>query len=193
MITEPRLADHNAIATLMTGWIYRDISDWHSLAGLFHDDGEIEITWYEGNYKGFIEGSKKMGDSALKTNHLVTSPIITFNGDRALVETKAMISADNLELNLGSTTHNRFFDYVEKRGGVWGIVKRQSIYDMSWFTFPTGFKDINADSVAQHPREYASLAYLLAESGFPVARTFATRGSDAERNIRRAGQDWLNS
>lgn len=33
---------------------------------------------------------------------------LTFNGDRALVQTNAMVMAENVALDLGSTTHNRF-------------------------------------------------------------------------------------
>jgi hypothetical protein len=175
----------------MTGWIHRDLGEWDKLQDLFHPDGEIEVTWFEGKASDFIEGSRRMGGSALKTKHLVGTPVVTFHGDRALVETNAVIVADNAALNLGCAVHNRFFDKVERREGVWKLVKRQSIYDMGSFTFPGGIVEIEQQVVAKYPREYAALAYLLEKSGFPVSRVFATRGSEIEKSMKAEARQWL--
>lgn len=190
---DTRIEDRLAIADLMTGWMHRDLGEWDQLRGLFHSDGTIEITWFDGPAGEFVDASQKMGASDFRTKHLITSPVITFNGDRALVETNAMIVGENTGLNLGCNAHNRFWDRVEKRDGVWGIVRRQSVYDNSSFTFPTGIVDIDPDTVARYPREYAALAYLLDKSGFPVARVFPTKGSDLERGMKADGRAWLNS
>ena len=80
------LEDHQAISDLMTGWMYRDLAQWDQLAGLFHPDGTIEVTWFEGPATDFIEGSQRMGQSDLRTKHFVGQPIIRFNGSRAIVE-----------------------------------------------------------------------------------------------------------
>lgn len=91
-----------------------------------------------------------------------------------------MIIADNVTLNLGCIGHNRFYDMAEKRDGVWKLRHRQSIYDMSSFTFPLGIVEIDQTTVAKYPQEYAALGYLLEKSGFPVQRVFTTRGSVLE-------------
>lgn len=185
------LQDRQDISDLMTGWIYRDLADWEKLAGLFHPDGTIEVTWFEGLAKDFIEGLVKMGKSDLHTKHLVGHPTIRFNGPKAIVETNAMIIAENVVLNLGCVAHNRFYDLVEKREGAWRIVRRQSIYDTGYFTFPLGIVEIDQKAVGKSPREYAALAYLLEESGFPVRRAFATKGSELEKKMKEEGQAWL--
>ncbi|MNH47554.1 hypothetical protein D3C79_1108500 [compost metagenome] len=51
--------------------------------------------------------------------------------------------------------------------------------------------EIDRNVVAKYPREYATLAYLLEKSGFPLGRVFATRGSELESNMKAAGQRWL--
>lgn len=71
------------------------------------------------------------------------------------------------------------------------LVRRQSIYDMGTFTFPLGLVEIDPAVVAKYPLEYATLAYLLEQSGFPLQRVFATRGSELEQNIKRDAQQWL--
>jgi hypothetical protein len=133
----------------------------------------------------------RMGASDLRTKHLITSPVVAFNGCKAVVETNVVIIGENLKLGLGCAGHSRFYDLIEKRGGVWKIVKRQCIYDMGSFTFPIGIVDIDKAIVARCPSAYAPLAYLLEKSGFPVCRVFATKGSDLEVQMKKGGQAWL--
>lgn len=185
------LQDRQDIADLMTGWIHRDLAEWDQLLELFHADGIIEVTWFEGLFSEFVKGSQKMGNSGFSTKHMIGSPIITFNGDRAIAETNAIIIGENASLGLGCNGHNRFYDLIEKRDGVWRIVKRQSVYDMGNFTFPVGVVDIDPATVAKYPREYAALAYLLEKSGFPVKRVFATKFSQQEHEMKAKGQQWL--
>lgn len=188
---ETRVEDRLQITDLITGWMRRDLGQWDELRDLFHADGVIEITWYEGPFNEFVDRSMEMGASDFRTKHLIGTPVVTFNGDRAIVETNAMIVGDNVKLNLGCETHNRFYDLVEKRDGVWKIVKRQSVYDMGSFIFPCGLVEIEADVAARYPREYAALAYVLEKSGFPVDRVFATRGSELEHKMKSDGRNWL--
>ncbi|QEY72037.1 nuclear transport factor 2 family protein [Pseudomonas denitrificans (nom. rej.)] len=187
------LEDRQQITDLMTGWIHRDLSQWDRLAGLFHPDGIIEVTWFEGPFTQFIEGSRRMGASDLRTKHLIGTPVVEFNGNRAIVETNAVIVAENVRLDLGCSVHNRFYDLAEKRDGQWKLLKRQSIYDMGGFTFPCGPKEIDGEVLQRYPREYAPLAYLLEKSGFPLSRVFATRGSELEQAMRQAAQTWLTA
>ncbi len=185
------LEDRLNIADLMTAWMHRDLAQWDSLRGLFHPDGIIEVTWFEGQFSQFVDASMRMGTSDLRTKHLIGAPVVIFQGNKALVETNAIIVGENVRLGLGCHAHNRFYDLVEKRDGVWKILKRQSIYDMASFAFSRGVFELDADLLQRYPREYAPLAYLLEGCGFPVRRVFATKGSDLERSMKAAGQDWL--
>ncbi len=185
------LEDRLSIADLMTGWIHRDLAEWDKLRELFHPDGTIEVTWFEGLARDFVDGSMRMGKSDIRTKHFVASPVVAFNGSKAIVETNAVIVGENASLNLGCSAHNRFYDQVEKRNDAWKILKRQSIYDFGYFNFPQGIVEIDQSIVRKYPREYAPLAYLLEKSGFPVKRVFATKGSDLERTMKANGQAWL--
>ncbi len=51
--------------------------------------------------------------------------------------------------------------------------------------------EIDPAVVAKYPREYATLAYLLEKSGFPLQRVFATRGSELEQKIKHDAKQWL--
>ncbi len=189
------IEDRLQITDLITGWIHRDLGQWEALRQLFHPDGTIEVTWFEGLASDFVEGSMRMGASDARTKHLIGTPIVTFNpaATKAIVETNAVIIGENVKLNVGCEGHNRFYDLAEKRHGVWKLLRRQSIYDMATFTFPMGLVEIDRTVVAKYPREYAALAYMLEKSGFPVKRVFATRGSELEREMRSAGEAWLGA
>jgi hypothetical protein len=65
------IADRLNIADLMTGWIHRDLGEWDSLRKLFHPDGIIEITWFEGKFTDFVDASVRMGASDLRTKHVI--------------------------------------------------------------------------------------------------------------------------
>jgi SnoaL-like domain len=187
------LQDRLAIADLMTGWMHRDLAEWDQLRALFHADGVIEITWFEGKFSDFVDGSMRMNASDIRTKHLIAAPVVIFHNDKAVAETNAMIIAENTKLRVGCSMHCRFYDEIERRAGAWKIVKRQVVYDMGSFTFPFGIVDLDAETIQKYPSEYAALAYLLDKSGFPVHRVFATKGSALEETMKDAGQAWLRS
>lgn len=188
-----QLQDRQQLNDLVNGWMHRDLGEREQLRNLFHPDGTIEITWFEGLASDFVEGSMRMGASDLRTKHLIASPTVTFNdaGNKAILETNAIIIAENVKLNIGCECHNRFYDLAEKREGVWKLFHRQSIYDIGTFTFPLGPVEIDRNIALKYPREYAALAYLLECSGFPLGRVFATRGSELETAMKAEGQRWL--
>lgn len=187
--------DRQQLNDLINGWMHRDLGEWAQLRDLFHPDGTIEITWFEGLGSDFVEGSMRMGASDLRTKHLIATPAVTFNatGNKAILETNAIIIAENVKLNIGCECHNRFYDLAEKRDGVWRLFHRQSVYDMGTFTFPMGPVAIDQSIVAKYPREYAVLAYLLEQSGFPLGRIFATRGSELEAAMKAEAKCWLTA
>lgn len=186
-----RTDDKVAIGELINGWIYRDTAQWDKLAALFAPDATIEVTWFEGLAHDFIEASRVMGTSSLSSKHVIGSPIVTFNGDRAVSETNAMIVGMNESIRLGATVHSRFYDYLEKQNGEWKICKRQVIYDCGSFDFPAGIIPVDQQVVSLFPLAYAPLGYLLHSGGYPVKRLFATRNSPQEAEIRRGGEAWL--
>jgi len=185
------LEDRQSIADLMIGWIHRDLAEWDKLRALFHPDGTIEISWFEGLASDFVDGSMRMGQSDVRTKHFISAPLVTFKGNKAIAETNAVVIAENAHLDLGVSAHARFYDQIEKREGIWKIAKRQGIYDFAYFNFPQGVVEIDRELLKKYPREYAALGYALEKSGFPVKRVFATKGSDLEKTMKANGQAWL--
>src|SRR5260370_17384947 len=104
------LEDRQSIADLMTGWIHRDLAEWDKLRALFHPDGTIEISWFEGLANDFVEGSMRMGQSDVRTKHFVAAPLVTFNGNKAIADTNAVVIGANLLLHLGVIPHAPSYD-----------------------------------------------------------------------------------
>jgi hypothetical protein len=185
------LADRLDIADLMTGWIHRDNGEWDQLRELFDPEATIEITWFKGKATDFVNGSMKMGTSDFRTKHLIALPVVTFHGTKAITETNAIVVGFNTALGLGCEAHCRFYDHIEKRDGAWKILERHAIYDMASFTFPYGIVELDTSAIQKYPVEYAPLAYLLQQSGFPVTSIYPTKGSDLEKTIKAEGKTWL--
>ncbi|SQA97150.1 Uncharacterised protein [Cedecea neteri] len=162
------LQDRLAINDLINGWMHRDLAQWDRLSALFHPEGTIEVTWFEGLASEFIQGSMRMGKSDISTKHLIGTPVVSFNStqDKAISETNAMIIGQNHRLEMGATCHNRFYDMLEKRQGIWRILRRQVVYDFGSFDFPFGPVDIDKEAAKRYPAAYAPLAYLLEKIRF---------------------------
>ncbi|MBB5916171.1 hypothetical protein BJY24_005083 [Nocardia transvalensis] len=194
-MSDNRIGDRLAIGDLMTGWIHRDRERWEELAGLFHEDATLRILWFSGSARDFVDRSRRMGHGPLRSKHFIGPPAIRFAGERAFVETNAILLAELTDTGIGATVHNRFLDRVSRRDGVWRIDHRDSVYDMGGFTYPfgvAGAPDIDSTSLSdRHPREYAALAYLLEAAGHPVTGTYPTRFGAQEAAILEAGNAWL--
>jgi len=177
----------------MNGWIYRDTARWDALRDLFHPDGVIEIGWFKGSALDFIDASIKMSEkSVIHSKHFMGAPVLQIEGNRAVAETNAILTAVNNEIKIGFTAHTRFFDLLEKREGRWKIAKRNNIYDMSFFSFPMGPVPIDQEKAARHPWEYAALAYVIEASGHSVTGVHPTRHSELETALRLAGAQWTH-
>ncbi len=112
--------------------MHLDLGEWEQLCDLFHPDGTIEITRFEGLASDFVAGSMRMGKSDLRTKHLIAAPAITFSasGSKPILETNAMIIAENVKLNIGCECHNRFYDMAENAtaSGDWYVAKVFTIW-----------------------------------------------------------------
>ena len=62
--------DEHQIASLLIRWGHaRDSDDWETLAGCFHDDATIHISWIAGPVKDFITRSRAMATARKASDH----------------------------------------------------------------------------------------------------------------------------
>jgi hypothetical protein len=193
--------DEHQIASLLIRWGHaRDSDDWETLAGCFHDDATIHISWISGPAKEFVARSRAMAAARKPGGHIkhvISGPWIRINRDRAFSRCHANLyirtNLDGHEFDLQSWL--RFFDLLERRENVWRIVKRTAVYEKDRMepVDPRGFpKDFFADlDLSVFPASAKFLCYWLQRIGCSPSPGIISVYSDEERALREEGERWL--
>src|SRR5687768_11981219 len=117
------IEDQQACADVIVAWgLHRDQRRWPELLATFHPDGEIAVSWFRGPFKEFVEHCKRGGPS----KHLIMPTLVAVNSDRATAETSIVIKVRQAieGLAVDMTSHARFLDRLERRGGAWRLSER---------------------------------------------------------------------
>jgi hypothetical protein len=125
-------ADRLAIRDLIENWaLWRDARQWDRFRTLWHKDGQMWATWFQGSYEEFIRVSQEGYDRGVRIMHMLGGMTIDIKGTRAIAQTKMTISqraeVDGVLCDVVCT--GRFYDFLEKRRGRWGIVLRRLAYE----------------------------------------------------------------
>ena len=126
------LGDRLAIRELVESWaVWRDAGDWERFRTVWFDDGRMMATWTQGTADEFIAMSKAGWAKGVSILHFLGGQSVDVAGDRAISQTKMTISqraeVDGVEVDVVCT--GRFYDFLERREGRWGLVLRQPIYE----------------------------------------------------------------
>jgi hypothetical protein len=197
MSVEPELVDRLIIRELIENWvIWRDSGDWDRFATVWHDDGRMSATWFQGSASEFIQLSREGWNKGVNILHFLGGTSIDLAADRATAQTKMTISqrgsVHGVECDIVCT--GRFFDFLEKRAGKWGLVIRQPIYEKDRLDplDPSAELKLDPAKLAQFPVGYRHLAYVQEEIGFRVKRDMpGLKGAEVEALYTR-GRDWLS-
>ena len=125
-------SDRLEIRELVESWaVWRDAGDWERFRTLWFDDGRMMATWTQGTADEFIAMSKAGWEKGVNILHFLGGQSVDVAGDRAVSQTKMTISqraaVDGVEVDVVCT--GRFYDFLERREGRWGLVLRQPIYE----------------------------------------------------------------
>ncbi len=130
-----RIVDEYEMARVRRVWAFsRDHSDWDTLETCFHPEATVVVSWYEGSAKGFIERSKEAAKHRKpeeRSAHSLGNFRAAARRNRGVLETDVQIlNRDYLDGHLfDCTCYGRFYDFMEKRDGVWRIARWTCIYD----------------------------------------------------------------
>src|SRR5690242_14871450 len=130
--TEAEIEDDRQIRELLQNWaIWRDAGDWERFRTIWHPDGRMMATWTQGTGEEFIEISKQAWAKGVNILHFLGGISVDLAGSRAISQTKMTISqrAEVEGVLCDVLCTGRFYDFLEKRQGRWGIVLRQPIYE----------------------------------------------------------------
>ncbi len=188
--------DQVAIRELLQNWvIWRDAGDWDRFRSVWHEDGWMMATWFQGPASEFIRVSQEGWIKGVSILHFLGGMSVDISGDRAISQTKMTIS--QRALVHGSLCDvvctGRFYDFLEKRGGRWGIVVRQPIYEKDRLdpVTPGSMLPLENAKLGALPEGYRHLAYIQEEIGYTVKRDMpGLKGREVEALYRR-GADWL--
>ena len=196
MDSDTQWQDRSAIRDLLENWVvWRDAGDWERFRTVWHDDGVMMATWFQGPASEFIRVSREGWDKGVRILHFLGGTSIDLAGARAIAQTKMTISqravVDDVLCDIVCT--GRFYDFLEKRDGRWGVVLRQPIYEKDRMdAVPQGASPRLDDALlAQFPEGYRHLAYAQAQIGYSVKRDMPGLKGPEVQALYRRGRDWL--
>jgi SnoaL-like domain len=184
------------IRDLIENWVvWRDAGDWERFATVWHDDGFMMATWFQGSATEFIRVSQEGFERGVNILHFLGGTSIDLAGDRAIAQTKMTISqrAQVHEVECDIVCTGRFYDFLERRGGRWGIVLRQPIYEKDRLdpVNPAAILRLDDELLGRFPVGYRHLAYVQTGIGYEVKRDMPGLIGPAVQRLYRRGADWL--
>ena len=126
------LLDRLAIREVVENWVlYRDAGDWERFKTVWHEDGYMMATWFQGTHEEFAAISKAGMEKGVNILHFLGGCTIDVAGNRAIAQTKMSISqrAPVEGVLCDVQCVGRFYDFFEKRKGKWAIVLRRLFYE----------------------------------------------------------------
>ena len=188
--------DRLAIRDLIENWaLWRDAGDWERFRGLWHDDGRMMATWFQGSADEFIQVSRAGFEKGVRILHFLGGTAIDIAGNRAIAQTKMTINqraeVDGVLCDVVCT--GRFYDFLEKRGQRWGLALRQPIYEKDRLdpVAPDAQISLDANLLKRFPEGYRHLAYLQSRIGYQVKPDMpGLTGPEVEALYER-GARWL--
>lgn len=195
------LLDRLAIRDLVENWaVWRDAGDWERFATVWHDEGWMSATWFQGPARDFMRVSQEGFAKGVRILHFLGGTSIDLAGDRAIAQTKMTISQRALvhDVFCDVVCTGRFYDFLEKRQdqsgiGKWGIVRRQPIYEKDRIdpVDPAAALRLDQQALAALPEGYRHLAYMQELIGYKVKRDMPCLIGPEVEKLYDEGRDWL--
>jgi hypothetical protein len=193
---DQQLLDRLAIRDLVENWaVWRDAGDWERFATVWHNDGWMSATWFQGPARDFMRVSQEGFAKGVRILHFLGGTSIDLAGERAIAQTKMTISQRALvhDVLCDVVCTGRFYDFLEKRQGQWGIVRRQPIYEKDRIdpVDPAAALRLDQQALAALPEGYRHLAYMQELIGYKVKRDMPGLIGPEVEKLYGEGRDWL--
>ncbi|MBB4376837.1 SnoaL-like domain-containing protein [Bradyrhizobium sp. Rc3b] len=193
---DQQLLDRLAIRDLVENWaVWRDAGDWERFATVWHEEGWMSATWFQGPARDFMRVSQEGFARGVRILHFLGGTSIDLAGERAIAQTKMTISqrAPVHDVVCDVVCTGRFYDFLEKRQGKWGIVRRQPIYEKDRIdpVDPAAELRLDQTALAALPEGYRHLAYMQELIGYKVKRDMPGLIGPEVEKLYGEGRDWL--
>jgi hypothetical protein len=190
------LADKLAIRELVENWaVWRDSQDWERFASLWHPQGRMMATWWQGPFSEFIEVSRSGFARGVRILHFLGGTSIDLSGPRAVAQTKMTITqraeVDHVLCDVVCT--GRFYDFLEREDGRWLLVLRQPIYERDRLdpVIPGSAPVLDPELLASFPEGYRHLAYLQHRIGYDIKCDMPGLVGPSTDQLYADGATWL--
>jgi hypothetical protein len=188
--------DSLAIRETVENWVvWRDAGDWERFATVWHADGWMTATWFQGPAARFIEVSREGFERGVNILHALNGWSCDLRGTRAISQAKMNIfqraTLDGVPVDV--VCWGRFYDFFEKRDGRWAIVRRQPIYEKDRLdpVDPAATLRLDRAVLETFPEGYRHLGYLQHRNGFTVKIGLpGLRGPEVQK-LYAEGSAWL--
>jgi hypothetical protein len=188
--------DKLAIRELIENWaVWRDGLMWDRFRSVWHKEGQMWATWFQGTADQFIKVSQEGYARGVRILHFLGGSSIDIKGKRAIAQTKMTISqranVDGVLCDVVCT--GRFYDFLEKRKGKWGLVLRRLIYEKDRLDpiDPSASLKLDQKLLDRFPVGYRHLAYLQTKIGYKVKDDMPGLDGPDVGKLYAKGADWL--
>jgi SnoaL-like domain len=189
-------ADEQTIRRLVQDWVvWRDAGDWERFRSVWHDDGRMMATWFQGSCYDFIRVSREGFERGVRILHFLGGISVDVADPRAVSQAKMTITqraeVEGVECDVICT--GRFYDFWERRKRVWGLVLRQPIYETDRIlpVDPTMPPVLDRALLESFPVGYRHLAYLQTKNGFVVKPDLPGLTGPEVEALYAGGAKWL--
>jgi hypothetical protein len=190
-------AEKRSIRELVENWsVWRDARLWDRFRTVWHADGRMMATWFQGGFEEFITVNDEGWARGVRILHFLGGSAIDVQDHRAIAQTKMTISqrapVEGVICDVVCT--GRFYDFFEKRDGRWGMVLRQPIYEKDRLdpVDPSAKLVLDKDLLKRFPEGYRHLAYLQSKIGYKVKSDMpGIEGAELQALYAR-GARWLD-
>ena len=188
--------DRLEIERVINAWVvFRDSLQFDRLLALWHDDGQMMTTWSQVSAADFVRLSRDAVARGTRVEHLIGGCHVDIAGDRAVAQTKTTITQRGLVDGVlcDALCYSRFYDFFERRHGMWKIVLRRLIYEMDRLdpVQPGTTVDLDHELLESFPDGYRHLGYLQTKLGMTVQRDMPGLQGPETDKLYAQGEAWL--
>jgi hypothetical protein len=189
-------ADRQTVRELVENWaVWRDARIWDRFRTVWHPEGRMMATWFQGGYEEFIKVNNEGWAKGVRILHFLGGMSVDVSGDRSISQCKMTIAqravVEGVTCDVVCT--GRFYDFIERRDGKWGMVLRQPIYEKDRLdpVDPSATLKLDQTLLMSFPEGYRHLAYLQSRIGYKVKTDMPGIDGPEVEALYKAGAEWL--
>ncbi len=195
-----QMMDELEIRQMVERWaVWRDAGDWTRFATVWHPEGQMMATWFQGPFAEFIRVTQEGWAKGVSILHFLGGTAVEVAGERAIAQTKmtisqrGMVEGANGPVLCDVVCTGRFYDFVQKVNGEWKLLHRQPIYEKDRIdpVDSTATLTLDQAALATFPEGYRHLAYIQTRIGYTVKMDMPMLKGPVVDELYCRGARWL--